>query len=196
MPLRLEDYALIGDTETAALVGTDGSIDWLCLPRFDSGACFAALLGDARHGRWMLAPTSTVHSTRRRYRPETLVLETEFHTDTGAVRRIDFMPVRQSQPTVIRIVEGLEGRVPMRMELLVRFDYGSIVPWIRHYPKALHAVAGPDGLTLTSDLNTDGKALSNVAEFALFGGQRVSFALTWDPSPSCRPYAGDPYKEV
>jgi GH15 family glucan-1,4-alpha-glucosidase len=196
MPLRLEDYALIGDTETAALVGNNGSIDWLCLPRFDSGACFAALLGDARHGRWLLSPTSPILSTRRRYRPETLVLETEFRTDSGVVRLIDFMPLHQSQPTVLRIIEGVEGRVPMRMELIIRFDYGSIMPWIRHHGRALHAVAGPDGLTLTSDLNTDGRGLSNVAEFAVFAGQRVSFSLTWDPAPSCSPYASDPYREA
>src|SRR5689334_7588163 len=150
MPLRLEDYALIGDTETAALVGTDGSIDWLCLPRFDSGACFAALLGDSRHGRWLLGPTTPILSTRRSYRGETLVLETELRTEAGTVRIVDCMPVHQTQPTVIRIFEGVEGRVPIRMELLIRFDYGSIVPWIRTYEKALHAVAGPDGLTLTS----------------------------------------------
>ncbi|HVE38569.1 MAG TPA: glycoside hydrolase family 15 protein [Planctomycetota bacterium] len=196
MPLRLEDYALIGDTETAALVGNNGSIDWLCLPRFDSGACFAALLGDARHGRWLLSPTSPVLSTRRRYRPETLVLETEFRTDSGVVRLTDFMPLHQSQPTVIRIVEGIEGRVPMRMELIIRFDYGSIMPWIRHHPRALHAVAGPDGLSLSSDLNTDGKGLSNVAEFAVFAGQRVSFSLNWDPSPTCSPSLADPYREA
>ena len=194
MPLRLEDYALIGDTETAALVGSNGSIDWLCIPRFDSGACFAALLGESRHGRWLIAPSSEVLSSRRRYRPETLVLETEFRTESGTVRVVDCMPVGQDQPTVLRVVEGLEGRVPMRMELLIRFDYGSIVPWIRHFSNALHAVAGPDGLTLTSDLNTEGKGLSNVAEFAVFSGQRVAFTLTWDPAVTCRPYRNDPYK--
>src|SRR6185436_16172161 len=196
MPLRLEDYALIGDTETAALVGTDGSIDWLCVPRFDSAACFAALLGDSRHGRWLLSPTLPITATRRRYLPDTLVLETELRTDAGVVRLLDCMPVHQTQPTVIRIVEGLEGRVPMRMDLLVRFDYGSIVPWVRTYEKALHAVAGPDGMTLTSDLNAEGKKLSNVTEFAVFPGQRVAFTLTWDPAITCRPYTLDPYKVV
>src|SRR6185436_9312551 len=196
MPLRLEDYALIGDTETAALVGTDGSIDWLCVPRFDSAACFAALLGDSRHGRWLLSPTLPITATRRRYLPDTLVLETELRTDAGVVRLLDCMPVHQTQPTVIRIVEGLEGRVPMRMDLLVRFDYGSIVPWVRTYEKALHAVAGPDGMTLTSDLNAEGRKLSNVTEFAVFPGQRVAFTLTWDPAITCRPYALDPYKVV
>src|SRR5665213_3481555 len=128
MALRIENYALVGDCHTAALVGKDGSIDWLCLPRFDSGACFAALLGTPENGWWMLAPAGKVKATRRTYRGDTLVLETEFETDDGVVALIDFMPVRESVPDLVRIVEGRRGSVPMRMELTIRHDYGSIVP--------------------------------------------------------------------
>jgi GH15 family glucan-1,4-alpha-glucosidase len=129
--LSIEDYALIGDCHTAALVGSDGSIDWLCFPRFDSGACFAALLGGAEHGRWLLAPSARIKSARRRYLNDSLVLESEFQTARGRVRVIDFMPVSDERWDVVRIVEGVSGRVAMRMELIVRFDYGSIVPWTR-----------------------------------------------------------------
>src|SRR3954452_3843500 len=128
----IEDYALIGDLQTAALVSRSGSIDWLCLPRFDSGACFAALLGTPDHGRWLLAPAGEVKRTSRRYRDETLVLETDFETDSGAVRVTDCMPPRSQPPDVVRLVRGLRGRVPMRMELILRFDYGAIVPWVRY----------------------------------------------------------------
>ena len=131
MALRIEDYAVIGDTQSAALVGKDGSIDWLCFPRFDSGACFAALLGTPEHGRWLIAPEAPVRETRRRYLGESLVLETEFHTDEGVVRVIDGMPVRTRWLDVVRMVEGVKGRVRMKMELVIRFDYGSIVPWVR-----------------------------------------------------------------
>src|SRR5437868_11499198 len=124
MALRIEDYALIGDTHTAALVGIDGSIDWLCLPRFDSASCFAALLGEPRHGRWRIAPAMKDRATRRRYRGHTLALETEFECAEGAVRVVDCMTPRSRLPNVIRIVEGMRGRVPMTMELIIRFDYG------------------------------------------------------------------------
>jgi GH15 family glucan-1,4-alpha-glucosidase len=147
MPLRIEDYGLIGDTRTAALVGRDGSIDWLCLPHFDSGACFAALLGQPRHGRWLIAPDSPARGVRRRYRPETLILETEFEVDGGAVRLIDFMTPWQGEPDLIRIVEGVRGEVRMEMELAIRFDYGSIVPWVRKMDSHLRAIAGPDALS-------------------------------------------------
>ncbi len=126
---RIEDYGLVGNTHTAALVGRDGSVDWLCLPRFDAGACFSALLGDARHGRSLLAPAGGTRRVARRYRPGTLVLETDFETEDGAVRIVDCMPPRQKHANLIRIVEGLAGRVPMRMQLVVRFEYGSILPW-------------------------------------------------------------------
>src|SRR4030095_14154563 len=131
MASLIEDYALIGDCHTAALVGREGSIDWLCFPRFDSAACFAALLGDERHGHWSLAPAGGVRRVRRRYRGETLILETEFGTDDGTVRLLDFMPPRGHAPDVVRIVEGVRGRVPMRMDLRIRFDYGHLTPWVR-----------------------------------------------------------------
>ena len=138
MPL-IEDYAIVGDTQTAALVGKDGSIDWLCLPNFDSGACFAALLGTPDHGRWRIVPAVEVRSVKRRYRPSTLVLETELTTSRGAIRTTDCMPLRQTAPDLVRIVEGLSGDVPMEMELIARFDYGSIVPWLRTVDGALDA---------------------------------------------------------
>ena len=131
MPSRIEDYALIGDCHTAALVAKDGSIDWLCLPRFDSGACFAALLGTPDHGRWLMAPAVPVRRVTRHYRPGTLILETLFETDSGTAAVVDFMPVRAESPRLIRIVEGRSGRVPMHLELAIRFDYGSIIPWVR-----------------------------------------------------------------
>src|SRR5919204_6321213 len=137
MPLPLEDYALVGDTQTAALVGRDGSIDWLCLPRFDSGACFAALLGDERNGHWRIAPAGGTRAARRRYRGDTLVLETEFTTGDGTVRVVDFMSPRLRDPDVVRVVEGVRGRVPMRMELRIRFDYGRLTPWVRRAGNAL-----------------------------------------------------------
>src|SRR5215213_5254996 len=140
MPLPIEDYALIGDCESAALVGRDGSIDWLCFPRFDSPACFAALLGTSEHGRWQIAPAEPVRQVRRRYRPGTLILETEFTTDSGRVSVIDLMPPRAGAPDLARIVNGIHGTVPMRMELVIRFDYGSIVPWVRHNPDGIRAI--------------------------------------------------------
>src|SRR3954467_14517453 len=147
MPLAIEDYALIGDCHTAALVGRNGSIDWLCLPRFDSGACFAALLGEPDNGRWLIAPAAgAVQKTERRYRHGTLVLETEFTTDSGTVRLIDCMPPRGDAPDVVRVVEGLSGHVTMQMELIIRFDYGAIVPWVRRAGGRLVAIAGPDAL--------------------------------------------------
>jgi len=146
MGLRIEDYAVIGDTQSVALVGRDGSIDWLCLPRFDSGACFAALLGTPEHGRWLLRPEAEVRETRRRYRGDSMVLETEFHTDEGVVRVVDGMPVRTRWPDLVRLVEGVSGHVRMRMELIIRFDYGSVVPWVRKgRDNALLAIGGPDG---------------------------------------------------
>jgi GH15 family glucan-1,4-alpha-glucosidase len=179
---RIEDYALIGDLHTAALVGRDGSVDWLCLPRFDSGACFAALLGDRRRGRWLLAPSVGIRRSSRRYRGESLVLETEFETDRGRVTITDFMPPRARDPSVVRIVQGVHGRVPMQMELVIRFDYGSVVPWIRQVPGGLWGVAGPDALMLQSDVQTFGRDLTTVSEFTVGAGDRLSFALTWRAS--------------
>ena len=182
MPLRIEDYGLIGDTQTAALVGRDGSIDWLCMPRFDSGAFFSALLGQPNHGRWLVAPKGESRAAGRRYRDSTLILETDFETDEGSVRVIDFMPPRQRDPDVVRIVEGLRGRVEMRMELIVRFDYGSIVPWVRRIEEATACIAGPDGLCLRTPVETRGEDLSTVAEFDVSEGEQVPFVLTWYPS--------------
>ncbi|MEX2556565.1 MAG: glycoside hydrolase family 15 protein [Actinomycetota bacterium] len=187
MPLRIEDYGLIGDTQTAALVGRDGSIDWLCLPRFDSGACFAALLGSPSHGRWLLEPAGGSRPVSRRYRDGTLILETELACPSGRIRLIDCMPIRHRAPDVVRIVEGLEGRVPMRMELIIRFDYGSAVPWVRRRSDGISAVAGPDALRLHTPVSTHGRDMTTVAEFEVSAGDRVPFVLTWhssvDPSP-------------
>src|SRR5690242_18366375 len=131
MALPIEDYALIGDCHTGALVGRDGSIDWLCLPRFDSGACFAALLGTPEHGRWLIQPAEPIRSIKRRYRGDTLILETDFVTDSGEVTLIDCMPPRTEEPDLVRLVVGRRGRVPLRSELVIRFDYGAVVPWVR-----------------------------------------------------------------
>jgi GH15 family glucan-1,4-alpha-glucosidase len=180
--VRIEDYAIIGDTQTAALVGADGSIDWLCLPRFDSGACFASLLGTPEHGRWSLAPRGGARRVSRRYRGDSLILETELETPDGAVRIIDFMPIRGDTPDVVRIVEGLRGRVAMAMELVIRFDYGSAVPWVRRLDGTLHAVAGPDALFLHTPVETRGEGLTTVAELTVTAGDRVPFVLTWQAS--------------
>ncbi len=192
MPLRIEDYGLIGDTQTAALVGRDGSIDWLCLPHFDSGACFAALLGDPRHGRWLLAPSAPVAAVSRQYRPNTLVLETTFETEAGAVRLVDFMPLRQAEPDMVRIVEGLSGDVPMQMELIVRFDYGAVVPWMRRLDGHLRAIGGPDALSIYTAVDTYGKDLTTRAEFTVRAGERVPFAIMWHPSHQSAPPQLDP----
>jgi GH15 family glucan-1,4-alpha-glucosidase len=178
----IEDYALIGDCETAALVSRTGSIDWLCFPRFDSRACFAALLGSPDHGRWLIAPSVPVHEVKRRYLGDTAILETEFRTATGIVSLIDFMPVRSGNPDVVRIVCGRGGTVPMRLELVIRFDYGSVVPWVRRVDGGISAVGGPDSLVLRSRVPLRGENFHTVAEFTVAEGQRVPFDLTWFPS--------------
>ncbi len=183
MPLPIEAYALIGDTRTAALVGNDGSIDWLCLPRFDSPACFAALLGEPRHGRWLLAPSDPVRRTRRRYREATLILETEFETQEGVVRVTDCMPLGKNQHCrVLRVVEGLAGEVAMRMELVIRFDYGSVVPWVQRSGHALTATAGPDTLELRTPAHVYGEDQTTRAEFVVRQGERVPFVLSYRAS--------------
>ena len=183
MPLPIEAYALIGDTRTAALVGNDGSIDWLCLPRFDSQACFAALLGEPRHGRWLLAPSDPVQRTRRRYREATLILETEFETQTGVVRVTDCMPLGKNRHRrVLRVVDGLAGEVAMRMELIIRFDYGSVVPWVQRSGRTLIATAGPDTLELRTPVRVTGKDLTTRAEFVVRQGEQVSFVLSYRAS--------------
>ena len=178
----IEDYALIGDCETAALVGRDGSIDWLCFPRFDSRACFAALLGTPEHGRWLVAPSEPVTSVRRRYRGDTLILETEFTTAEGVVAVLDFMPVRSDLPDVVRIAVGRRGRVPMRMDLVIRFDYGSVVPWVRRVPGGISAVGGPDSLLLQTPVTLRGEGFHTRSDFVVHEGERVPFDLTWFPS--------------
>ncbi|HWL07443.1 MAG TPA: glycoside hydrolase family 15 protein [Planctomicrobium sp.] len=184
MPLPIEQYALIGDCHSAALVGSDGSIDWLCFPRFDSPACFAALLGTPEHGRWLIAPAEPILRVERRYRQGTLILETDFITESGAVRVIDCMPPRDGIPDVIRIVEGLSGRVPMQMELILRFDYGSIVPWVRHTPRGIRAVAGPETIECRSDVALRGEDLKTVSDFVVTEGHRTRFSLMWSPTYS------------
>jgi GH15 family glucan-1,4-alpha-glucosidase len=192
MPASIEDYALIGDTRAAGLVGRDGSIDWLCLPRFDSAACFAALLGDRNHGRWLLAPTGPVRHVQRRYRQGTLLLETEFHTAEGTVRLVDCMPTRNGRTEVVRFVEGVSGRVPMRMELVIRFGYGLVVPWVRRVDGSLHATAGPDSLRLRAAIEMRGEDLTTVATFAVERGERIPFVLTYFPSHEEAPLPIDP----
>jgi GH15 family glucan-1,4-alpha-glucosidase len=182
MPLPIEGYALIGGCHTGALVGRDGSIDWLCFPRFDSGACFAALLGEPRHGRWLIAPAGAVQRTRRRYREGTLILETDFETADGAVRVTDCMPLSDERWNLVRVVEGLRGQVPMRMQLIIRFDYGSIVPWVRRRGDALTATAGPHTLELHAAVATRGEDMTTVAEFVAREGERTPFVLNYHAS--------------
>jgi GH15 family glucan-1,4-alpha-glucosidase len=182
MSARIEDYGLIGDLQTAALVSREGCIDWLCLPRFDSGAVFACLLGDAENGHWTIQPEGDFRAAGRAYSDDTLILETELETGTGSVRLIDFMPPRETTPDVVRIVEGVNGRVEMRMELALRFDYGNVVPWVRNIDGQLVAVAGPDAVTLHSPVELEGRDFRTYASFAVSEGDRVPFVLTWFPS--------------
>ena len=182
MAQRIEDYALIGDTQTAALVGRNGSIDWLCVPRFDSGAVFSALLGDRNDGRWLIAPAGGLQRTDRRYLEDTLVLETTFFTDDGVVKVTDCMPIRGRTVDVMRLVEGVEGRVPMHMDLTIRFDYGSIVPWVSDGDGLIHAVAGPDAIVLETPVTTHGAGKATVADFVVEAGDKVPFSLAYHPS--------------
>ena len=185
---RIEDYALIGDLQTAALVSREGSIDWCCFPRFDSGACFAALLGTPDHGRWLLAPATEVRRVSRRYRTDTLILESIFETAEGMVRAIDFMPPRDERPNIVRILEGLDGSVPIRSELVIRFDFGHIVPWVRRVHTGTRvATAGPDALCLRTPVEVHGEDLRTVSEFTLEQGDRIPFSLTWFPSHESLP---------
>jgi GH15 family glucan-1,4-alpha-glucosidase len=180
--LRLEDYALIGDTQTAALVGNDGSIDWLCLPRFDSPACFAALLGTADNGRWRLAPAGATRATSRRYLDRSLVLETEWQTADGVVRVTDFMPPRTDAPDIMRIVEGVSGTVAMEMELVLRFDYGRLVPWARRSAGDTFYVSGPDQVCLRSDVEVENRDQKTLAGFSVSQGDVKTFVLSWNRS--------------
>nr|WSW69990.1 glycoside hydrolase family 15 protein [Streptomyces sp. NBC_00995] len=198
MTPRIEDYALIGDLQTAALVGRNGSVDWLCLPRFDSGACFAALLGDEENGHWRIAPKGADTCTRRSYRGDSLVLETFWETRTGTVKVIDFMPQRDHEPDVMRIVEGVSGTVDMASVIRLRFDFGSVVPWMRRSQGERVAVAGPDSAWLRSEppVKTWGQQFSTCSSFSVSAGDQVAFVLTWHPSHSPRPDRVDPYEAL
>jgi GH15 family glucan-1,4-alpha-glucosidase len=182
MASRIEDYALIGDLQTAALVGRDGSIDWLCFPHFDSPACFAALLGTEDNGHWRIAPAAGGTSTRRTYRGDTMVLETIWETPEGTVRVVDCMPPRDQAPDLVRVVEGISGRVPMSSVLRLRFDYGRVVPWVRRIDGQFVAVAGPDSVWLSTPVELEGRGLATHSDFVVTAGQRVPFVLTWHPS--------------
>jgi GH15 family glucan-1,4-alpha-glucosidase len=196
MAAAIEDYALIGDCFTAGLVSRDGSIDWLCLPRFDSGACFAALLGDPQNGRWLITADEKITATRRHYRENTLVLETDYETEGGAVTVIDCMPVRAAAPDIIRIVEGKRGQVRMKMELIIRFDYGSIIPWVRRIDGGISAVAGPDHLQLITPVPLNNHDFMTTADFVVSAGQREAFTLIWHPSHEEVPPPVDPWWAV
>ncbi|RYJ25515.1 glucoamylase [Streptomyces sp. L-9-10] len=194
---RIEDYALIGDMQTAALVCRDGTVDWLCLPRFDSHAVFAALLGTDEHGFWRLGPAHPAGSvppraTRRRYRGDSLILESEWDTPRGTVRVTDFMPPRDGAPQVIRIVEGISGRVPMRSALRMRFSYGRVVPWVHKVDNRTVAVAGPDSVWLDTDAETYGKDLTTYSDFTVAPGDRIAFTISWQPSHRQPPALPDP----
>ncbi|MFH9296099.1 glycoside hydrolase family 15 protein [Streptomyces sp. NPDC017520] len=184
---RIEDYALIGDMQTAALVCRDGTADWLCLPRFDSHAVFAGLLGTEEHGFWRMSParaegTEPAFADRRRYRGDSLVLESEWDTPRGTVRVTDFMPPRDGAPQLIRIVEGVSGRVPMRSELRMRFSYGRVTPWVHKVDNRTVAVAGPDSVWLDTEAETYGKNLTTYSDFTVGPGERVAFTISWQPS--------------
>src|SRR5439155_16565123 len=191
---KIEDYGFISDTQTGALVSRDGCVDWLCFPRFDSPACFASLLGEKENGHWRFFPKEEVTATRRRYRGETLILETELETANGAVRLIDFMPPRGENPEIIRIIEGLRGKVSMRMELIIRFDYGHIEPAVRKswQHEGFEAIAGPDGLIFRSPVKTKRGKDRTVAEFTVAKGDRIPFVLTWFLSHTDPPRTKDP----
>jgi len=195
--LPLEDYALIGDCETAALVSLGGSIDWLCWPRFDSGACFAALLGTHQHGRWLIAARDRHATVTRRYRAHTLILETHIETREGAVTVIDFMPPRTENSDIVRIVRGDRGRVVMHTDLVLRFDYGRTVPWVNRLPDGTFcAIAGPDMVVLRTPVKMHGQDLTSVAEFSVRKGEMIPFVMTHGPSHLATPRAINPARAL
>ena len=197
MASRIEDYALIGDLSTAALVGRDGSIDWLCWPRFDSDACFAALLGGSEHGRWQIAPKDGVVKITRRYRPNTLILETRFETADGAVTLVDFMPPRNAGSHLIRMVVGERGKVAMRTELVLRFNYGATVPWVtRLDERTLCGIAGPDTVLMRSDVHLHGENFRTVGEFVVRAGETSSFVFSYVPLGTSVPKPIEPEKAL
>jgi GH15 family glucan-1,4-alpha-glucosidase len=191
LALRIEDYAIIGDCQTSALVGRNGSIDWLCFPRFDSPSCFSALLGTPDHGRWLLGPTCEVRETRRTYRGDSLVLETTFVTADGEATVVDCMPLRSGQADLVRLVIGRRGRVKMRSEIAIRFDYGSATPWVRKEPGGILATAGPDTIHLHSTVQLRGENFRTIGEFEVAAGEEVPFVLTWHPSHVQSPHPVD-----
>jgi GH15 family glucan-1,4-alpha-glucosidase len=191
MALRIEDYAVIGDCETAALVGKDGSIDWLCWPNFGSGACFAALLGGPENGRWLIAPGTDPINVTRKYREHTLILETTFETKDGMFTLIDFMPVRGRHSDVVRIVRGVKGRPTVQMELTLRFDYGQVIPWVTRFEGGVQGIAGPDMAVLRTSVDLHGEDMKTVAEFTLEEGESVNFVLTYGASHEPIPHAID-----
>src|SRR6266404_5670687 len=194
MPLKIEDYALIGDCRTAALVGRDGSVDWLCWPRFDSAACFAALLGTADHGRWLIAPKDPAYRVTRRYRPGTLVLETEFHTETGSAVVVDFMRAANGAADLVRIVRGLSGSVAFDTELVMRFNYGATVPWVSRLDDgSIDAIAGPERLVLRTPATLYGEDLKTVGKFTVEAGQSIPFVLSYGTPFQSRPLTVDPF---
>jgi GH15 family glucan-1,4-alpha-glucosidase len=193
MPSKIEDYALVGDCETSALIGRDGSVDWLCWPRFDSGACFAALLGNPGNGRWLITPVAPIIRTTRRYRDNTLILETEIETAEGAVTLVEFMPPRGKASDLVRLVIGRRGMVEMRTELILRFDYGALVPWVTRFSNhTLRAIAGPDMVVLRTQVLLRGKDMTTVGQFTVAAGETVSFVLTYGPSHLDLPTPVDP----
>ncbi|GIH64301.1 glycoside hydrolase family 15 protein [Microbispora siamensis] len=194
--MRIEDYALIGDTQSAALVARDGSIDWLCLPRFDSPACFAKLLGDESNGFWRLAPAGHEMATRRAYADDTLILETVWETSTGTVKVVDFMPPRHANPALVRIVEGVSGTVDMTTEISIRFDYGRIIPWTRRFGGRLHAIGGPDSVWIDAPLDLEGSSDRHIGTFTVAAGERRSFVFTWHPSHQPEPHGIDPGEQL
>ena len=196
MAARIEDYALIGDMHSAALVARDGTVDWLCLPRFDSGAVFAQLLGTKDNGHWTLGPSSGVSCTSRRYRDDTLVLETRWELDEGVVQVTDFMPPRDEVPNLVRIVDGVEGHVMMHSVLRLRFDYGHIIPWVRHIDGYISATAGPDSVWLAAGDAHHGRDFASSVEFRVDAGERHSFVLTWHPSHCPAPDPVDPVEAL
>ncbi|MFZ0864301.1 MAG: glycoside hydrolase family 15 protein [Candidatus Sulfotelmatobacter sp.] len=183
----MEDYAMIGDCHTAALVSKQGSIDWLCLPAFDSPACFAALLGTAENGHWSISPADPIRAVRRRYRDGSLILETEFETESGSAKLIDCMVLHEEMPELVRVLVGTKGKIRMKMELVIRFDYGSVVPWVRRSDGGISAIAGPDMIRLRSDAPLQGENMKTKAEFTVAEGQKVTSNLTWYPSNEHEP---------
>jgi GH15 family glucan-1,4-alpha-glucosidase len=193
LPCQIEDYGLIGDCETAALVGRDGSIDWLCWPAFDSDACFAALLGTNKHGRWLIAPAGDVTRSSRRYLDNTLILETRFETAEGVVTLTDFMPPRGDASDIVRLVRGVRGRVKLRMELVIRFGFGSDIPWVKRTEDGeLLAICGPDMTVLRTPVETRGEDLTTVSDFEVSEGETIPFVLTYGPSHLPVPEPIDP----